>query len=342
MTNTVVMPLVLPSQKLDFTKIYNQLSLREYQKSFSMGMAAVKVELSPTVPVFESVVVMTISINGLLWQVGVDDCQFLLAHPIFAEEEAIGYGLEDLPVELKGALAETLVAPILEKISTTFGVPVAFEDVSFTSKSLNAVFGMSVLFKSKNMAEVGRMQLAFVPPFAAAVDDLVQLLRVLPKTETGLMTETLQDVPVTLSICAGQTVLSEEQFNDLTKGDVVLPEVWYPQTQRAELNLLCGSRTLYQAHCQYEDDVLTFLDSWNPISENEMKNTDQLEITLTFELDRKTVTLGDLKSIQAGYTFAMTNNSATPVTILANGKPVARGRLVDINGVIGVQVTDAE
>ena len=342
MTNTVVMPLVLPSQKLDFTKIYNQLSLREYQKSFSMGMAAVKVELSPTVPVFESVVVMTISINGLLWQVGVDDCQFLLAHPIFAEEEAIGYGLEDLPVELKGALAETLVAPILEKISTTFGVPVAFEDVSFTSKSLNAVFGMSVLFKSKNMAEVGRMQLAFVPPFAAAVDDLVQLLRVLPKTETGLMTETLQDVPVTLSICAGQTVLSEEQFNDLTEGDVVLPEVWYPQTQRAELNLLCGSQTLYQAHCQYEDDVLTFLDSWNPISENEMKNTDQLEITLTFELDRKTVTLGDLKSIQAGYTFAMTNNSATPVTILANGKPVARGRLVDINGVIGVQVTDAE
>ena len=342
MTNTVVMPLVLPSQKLDFTKIYNQLSLREYQKSFSMGMAAVKVELSPTVPVFESVVVMTISINGLLWQVGVDDCQFLLAHPIFAEEEAIGYGLEDLPVELKGALAETLVAPILEKISTTFGVPVAFEDVSFTSKSLNAVFGMSVLFKSKNMAEVGRMQLAFVPPFAAAVDDLVQLLRVLPKTETGLMTEALQDVPVTLSICAGQTVLSEEQFNDLTEGDVVLPEVWYPQTQRAELNLLCGSQTLYQAHCQYEDDVLTFLDSWNPISENEMKNTDQLEITLTFELDRKTVTLGDLKSIQAGYTFAMTNNSATPVTILANGKPVARGRLVDINGVIGVQVTDAE
>lgn len=342
MTNTVVMPLVLPSQKLDFTKIYNQLSLREYQKSFSMGMAAVKVELSPTVPVFESVVVMTISINGLLWQVGVDDCQFLLAHPIFAEEEAIGYGLEDLPVELKGALAETLVAPILEKISTTFGVPVAFEDVSFTSKSLNAVFGMSVLFKSKNMAEVGRMQLAFVPPFAAAVDDLVQLLRVLPKAETGLMTEALQDVPVTLSICAGQTVLSEEQFNDLTEGDVVLPEVWYPQTQRAELNLLCGSQTLYQAHCQYEDHVLTFLDSWNPISENEMKNTDQLEITLTFELDRKTVTLGDLKSIQAGYTFAMTNNSATPVTILANGKPVARGRLVDINGVIGVQVTDAE
>ena len=73
-----------------------------------------------------------------------------------------------------------------------------------------------------------------------------------------------------------------------------------------------------------------------------MKNSDQLEITLTFELDRKTVTVGDLKSIQAGYTFAMTNNSSTPVTILANGKPVARGRLVDINGVIGVQVTDAQ
>jgi type III secretion protein Q len=192
------------------------------------------------------------------------------------------------------------------------------------------------------MAEVVQMQLAFVPPFAAAIDDLVHLLHVLPKAEVGLISESLDNVPVTLSVCGGQTVLSEAQFNDLSKGDVVLPEVWYPQTKRAELMLLSGNRTLYQAHCQYEDETLTFLDSWNPISENEMKNSDQLEITLTFELDRKTVTVGDLKSIQAGYTFAMTNNSATPVTILANGKPVARGRLVDINGVIGVQVTDAQ
>lgn len=342
MTNTVVMPLVLPSQKLDFTKVYNELSLREFQKSFSMGMAAVKVGLSPAAPVFESVVVLTISVNGLLWQVGIDDCQFLLAHPIFDEQEAIGYGLDDLPVELKGALAETLVFPILEKIAATLGVPVSFVDVSFATKSLTAAFGMSVVFKSKNMAEVVQMQLAFVPPFAAAVDDLVHLLHVLPKAEVGLISESLDNVPVTLSVCGGQMVLSEAQFNDLSKGDVVLPEVWYPQTKRAELMLLSGNRTLYQAHCQYEDETLTFLDSWNPISENEMKNSDQLEITLTFELDRKTVTVGDLKSIQAGYTFAMTNNSATPVTILANGKPVARGRLVDINGVIGVQVTDAQ
>ena len=201
MTNTVVMPLVLPSQKLDFTKVYNELSLREFQKSFSMGMAAVKVGLSPAAPVFESVVVLTISVNGLLWQVGIDDCQFLLAHPIFDEQEAIGYGLDDLPVELKGALAETLVSPILEKIAATLGVPVSFVDVSFATKSLTAAFGMSVVFKSKNMAEVVQMQLAFVPPFAAAVDDLVHLLHVLPKAEVGLISESLDNVPVTLSVC---------------------------------------------------------------------------------------------------------------------------------------------
>lgn len=342
MTNTVAMPLVLPSQKLDFTKIYNELSLRNYPKSFSMGMAAVKVSLSPAAPVFESVAVITVSINGLLWQVGVDDYQFLLAHPIFDEEEAIGYGLDDLPLELKGALAETLVSPILAKISAALGVPVEFVDISFVTKSLNSAFGMSMIFKAKNIVDVVQMQLAFVPPFAAAVDDLVQLFRLLPKVERGVMTDALEDVPVTLSVCGGQTTLSVEQFDDLSEGDVVLPEAWYPQSQRADVMLLCGNRIVSHAQCQYEGTVVTFLDTWNPITENEMKNSDQLEITLTFELDRKTMTIGELKSIQPGYTFTMSDNSATPVTILANGKPVARGRLVDINGTIGVQVTDAE
>ena len=339
MKNPVPMPLALPSQKIDFTKIYNALSLREFPSTFPLGTLTAEVALMPIAPVFESVVVATVSVNGLSWQIGLDSERFLAAHPVFDEPEVEGTDPSQLPVELKAALAETLLAPVLERAGDVLGVNLSFVDVAFAPKTLNASFGLYVTLLG---SERQRLQLAFVAPFAAAVDDMVSLLRVLPKRETGLMSAALQDVPLTLSVCGGQTRLTEAQLNDLSVGDVVLPEQWLPTENRALLRLTSGTRCLDAAHCQYEGDLLTFLDTWIGISENAMNKTDELEITLTFELDRKTVTIGELKSIQAGYTFAMSNMSQTPVTILANGKPVARGRLVDLNGVIGVQVTDAE
>jgi type III secretion protein Q len=339
MKKPVPMPLALPSQKIDFTKIFNVLSRRAFASTFPLGTASAEVALMPVVPVFDSVVVTTVSVNGLNWQLGLDSDRFLAAHPVFDEPELEGTDPSALPVELKAALLETLLVPVLERVSEALGVTVSFVDVAFEPKVLSASFGLRMTLTGK-IAE--RVQLAFVAPFAAAVDDLVSLLRVLPKRDTGLLSALLDEVPLTLSVCGGHTCVSEADYNALAVGDVVLPEQWLPADKRAQLRLMSGTRCVDQAHCQYEGDLLTFLDTWTGISENAMTKTDELEITLTFELDRKTVTVGDLKSIQAGYTFPMTNTTQAPVTILANGKPVARGRLVDLNGVIGVQVTDAE
>ena len=40
----------------------------------------------------------------------------------------------------------------------------------------------------------------------------------------------------------------------------------------------------------------------------------------------------------SGYTFAFGGDALAPVTLYANGKSVGKGRLVDLNGTLGVQV----
>ncbi|MDR2432147.1 MAG: FliM/FliN family flagellar motor switch protein, partial [Puniceicoccales bacterium] len=67
---------------------------------------------------------------------------------------------------------------------------------------------------------------------------------------------------------------------------------------------------------------------------------DSLMLDLTFETVRKTVTLAELKSIKPGYTFISQNPVNSPIEIRANGKLIGYGKLVSVDGNIGVQVTE--
>ena len=64
-----------------------------------------------------------------------------------------------------------------------------------------------------------------------------------------------------------------------------------------------------------------------------------LQVTLSFELEKRVLTLNELATLAPGYTFPLAVESTAPVTLSVNGKAVGRGRIVDMNGVLGVQVT---
>ena len=61
-------------------------------------------------------------------------------------------------------------------------------------------------------------------------------------------------------------------------------------------------------------------------------------MTLTFELERRLMTVRDVETLAPGYTFAFGGDALAPVTLYANGKSIGKGRLVDLNGTLGVQV----
>ena len=71
-------------------------------------------------------------------------------------------------------------------------------------------------------------------------------------------------------------------------------------------------------------------------------NLGGLEVAVSFELDRRLMSLADIAALKPGYTFALPASPDSPVTIRANGKALGTGRLVDMGGVLGVQLVSLE
>lgn len=67
--------------------------------------------------------------------------------------------------------------------------------------------------------------------------------------------------------------------------------------------------------------------------------TDEFEAVVSFELERRVLSLADIQSITEGYVFALASDKDSPVTLRVNGKDIGRGRLVDMDGMLGVQIT---
>ena len=64
-----------------------------------------------------------------------------------------------------------------------------------------------------------------------------------------------------------------------------------------------------------------------------------LEVTIHFELEKKLLPFYELESLCPGKTFRLGVEPLSPVTLTLNGQALARGRLVDLNGALGVQIT---
>jgi len=66
-------------------------------------------------------------------------------------------------------------------------------------------------------------------------------------------------------------------------------------------------------------------------------DTDQIPVRLTFDLGEREFTLAQLRSLHPGCTFDLERPIADgPVMVRANGLLLGSGRLVDIDGRIGV------
>ena len=72
-----------------------------------------------------------------------------------------------------------------------------------------------------------------------------------------------------------------------------------------------------------------------------MDAVEELTVELSFSLEERLVTLGELSRMRAGTVLPLTADPAAPVTIRANGRRVAKGRLVDLNGTLGVELLEA-
>lgn len=68
---------------------------------------------------------------------------------------------------------------------------------------------------------------------------------------------------------------------------------------------------------------------------------DTLEVTTTFELERKTLTLAQIKMLQPGYVIELQQPlNQSVVRIFANGMPVGCGHLVAVGDNLGICMSE--
>ncbi|MEI2266965.1 FliM/FliN family flagellar motor switch protein [Erwinia sp. CGal63] len=184
------------------------------------------------------------------------------------------------------------------------------------------------------------------------------LMRLLGKT--GWQRDTLPlstDMPLTLPITVGHVVLSP---GELKRGDVVLPpRPFFTPDGRGAIRcagrLLRGELQMQQATAHFylsqmeNDDVTLPPDEfeqpispdpdWDAGSMTDATDFSVLPLALSVRCGQLRLTLGELSTLAPGATVMIDNVTPGEALLCHGDYPVAKGELVDVEGRLGLQIT---
>lgn len=323
--------------------LVNALYARAIPEEVRLGTGKLSLKLSPNAEAFVPAATISVTMASSRWEVAVSNAEWLFAHSVFSGTDKTVQNLEGLPEELKAAIAETLLKPLFDGLSKALGASVLFEKIHFESATVfsapAAVF--SACLSSETVGTLP-FQIAFRAIEKSSVAMLTKMVMTTPKKKEGALCAVCDEVPVRLSFQAGELRLKTEEFTFLEVGDVLVVPSWLPSSKSLLLRAESMTGNSLQALCALSGNEVKLKEMFNLAGEGSMPATDDLTVNLSFELENRTMTIGELKSLEPGYVFTLTSNPMSPVTIRANGKPVAQGRLVDLNGAIGVQISEIQ
>lgn len=143
-------------------------------------------------------------------------------------------------------------------------------------------------------------------------------------------------LPLTLSLQWGEMGLTLDELATLTIGDVLLPP---PHPQLGQQLLICVEGRPF-AYCQPHQQhlELTAMHNAEPADPFGPTELEQLPIQVSFEVGRQTLDWHTLTSLQPGALIDLGSPLDGEVRIISNGHSLGVGRLVEIQGRLGVRV----
>ncbi|MDR3054885.1 MAG: type III secretion system cytoplasmic ring protein SctQ [Zoogloeaceae bacterium] len=164
--------------------------------------------------------------------------------------------------------------------------------------------------------------------------------------------------PIATTLLAGAMRVPLGVLNDLAIADILLPPK-YPASKGQLFLAISGDEvfrlSLSGQNATVVDRTRLFFDGRNhsvssddnnppataaaPAKEEALVDHAALEVTIHFELEKKLLPLSELESLSPGKTFALGVDPRAAVTLTLNGQALAQGRLVDLDGTLGVQIT---
>lgn len=321
-------------------------------------------------------ILFAIKVENSLWYLGMEKKDWILFHHAVTNKQELQHSYNDFfPLELQQIIAEDFIVPYLEKLGQLLDCPISlvrsyldeFKNISLSSSCISCE--MQIKNHEENCIYQSLLYF-FIPEEMASIhllDKIKKILPSMPKAESFLEK---QKILLPISFCIGETVVELNDFDLLAIGDFILFDTFYGKNNCIRIYphyfLLKNHENFAffdkeYIFCLVEDKNIQ-VKEWVKLSEGKdymeenennaefqkeqyitaTKQADisSLGLAIHFELEQRMISLEELQAIKPGYTFALNVDLLAPVNLIVNGKTIGKGKIVDINGVFGVQVTE--
>ena len=256
-------PVRLPKVSLANVRLFNSVSLRGASWNVPFGQGWAEVRLKHASQGFPAQCRADVLVDGLPWEIAFTNAAFIRFHPVLAE---CGADPENLPGELRAAVAEELLTPVAEGLQAALGVPVVIEQVEFGTglaqqaepAAASLLFAVEIAAGPDSAGE--SMLVSVAPHHPADAAKLTDILARLPHRTDGPFARVAGGIPVGIAVSAGETRLLIEEFGALSLGDIVLVNEWLPANGRAELGVYLRNRKLLAAPCSLAEQTVQVLE----------------------------------------------------------------------------------
>lgn len=280
-----------------------------------------------------------INMNGI-WRVRFSNLELLTLRPEFASwlEANPANKFRYLPKPLLRSVLERMFQAILSLLAQVTGFPVLFvgaprnlERLSFAA-SADLRLDVAAPKPCTTILQVAWQDTATYLP-------IIELLESKPYLPFGNYLPPQANFKVHLELT--RMNLSMAELKSLALGDVLLAKV-----DPTKVLVRLGSKIGFVGNL--EGTTVTLAEQSTPNGETNMSETSEelavesvqsLDLEIAFELPVLKIPLAECAKLNPGYTFTLAETiDKLPVAVVLGGKKVAIGRLVDVNGEVGVQL----
>ncbi len=318
--------------------------------------------------------VFAVIVQDTKWYAAFDSIAWIRWHTIFSDLKQNKNAEEVLPEPVKQALLESMLTPVLQALERQISCSVKIADCFLQQEQMecfyrqNAVLAFSCHGTNQEDEFIANLFIA-VPEESASLELLEKIERILPKSGNAEQ-KVLDTVPVPLSFCVGETTLFHSELQTFGFGDIVLFDEYYIKNNMLKIFIPFFDEQI--DGIKFADNYLLAVfeggslnavrfERWERMVPDGEKNMEQeekkikaeqetqekdeasisldtLPVTVRFELEQRMLTVAEIRALRSGYTFALSKNLDEAVNLVANGKKIASGKIVDINGMLGVQL----
>lgn len=250
----------------------------------------------------------------------------------------------DLPDALRQGVCTRFWEEVISGVAAQRGVPLTLQEAVITQEVRETNFAccLAVAFGQ----EIYYFKLLARPDMGPWFE---QILGNFPVNQQ----QSDPSLPVTVRFEKGRTLIGRRELAEVEPFDVILFDTaWQDVLVSVSEGRNYRARShINESHAALGANVPGSMQSSSRLSNNaamvgvsvtleevveNVQNPDvsgdvnSVPVTLTFELDRQQVALGDLMQIAEGYTFSLASNVQAPIQIRANGQLIGSAELVQI------------